>query len=107
MTVGYDPIECDEKLWNHGKDRTIVHLDLLPCDIEASYRPQVEITGDIAGSLRDLVLQLEENPEFVRDPLLRTSSSSPLKECSTAGPHRSAEQPGRRRVALLEAIWFD
>jgi acetolactate synthase-1/2/3 large subunit len=30
VTVGYDPIEYDENLWNHGKHRSIVHIDKRP-----------------------------------------------------------------------------
>src|SRR5271165_2653033 len=70
VTVGYDPIEYDEKLWNAGKDRTIVHLDAVPCDIDNSYSPTVEIIGDIAGTLDILAGKLQAQSHFVENPLL-------------------------------------
>jgi acetolactate synthase-1/2/3 large subunit len=36
ITVGYDPIEYDESLWNHGKHRSVVHIDNIPSDIDVS-----------------------------------------------------------------------
>ncbi len=45
ITVGYNPIEYDESLWNHGMRRSIVHIDVVPCDIDVDYKPTVEIIG--------------------------------------------------------------
>jgi acetolactate synthase-1/2/3 large subunit len=70
VTVGYDPIEYDEKLWNEGKDRTIVHIDVVPCDIDSAYNPTVEIVGDIAGTFNILAGKLQAQPHFVKNPLL-------------------------------------
>lgn len=54
ITVGYDPIEYDPGLWNGGRRRAVVHIDAVPADIDAAYRPEVEIVGDIAASLAAL-----------------------------------------------------
>ncbi len=40
ITVGYDPIEYDENLWNHRQHRSIVHIDNVPSDIDVDYRPR-------------------------------------------------------------------
>jgi acetolactate synthase-1/2/3 large subunit len=45
LTVGYDPIEYDEALWNAGRSRDIVHLDAVPCDIDGSGRPAASGRG--------------------------------------------------------------
>jgi acetolactate synthase-1/2/3 large subunit len=58
ITVGYDPIECDEALWNKGKSRDIVHIDAVACDIDAAYQPAIEIIGDIADSIGALAPQV-------------------------------------------------
>jgi acetolactate synthase-1/2/3 large subunit len=58
LTVGYDPIEYDETLWNAGRNRDIVHLDAVPCDIDAAYKPAIEIIGDIADTIALLAPQL-------------------------------------------------
>jgi acetolactate synthase-1/2/3 large subunit len=51
ITVGYDPVEYWPSIWNKGKKRPIVHLDVLPADIDNSYNPSVELIGDIASTL--------------------------------------------------------
>jgi acetolactate synthase-1/2/3 large subunit len=70
LTIGYDPIEYDEKLWNADGRRTLIHLDCIPCEIDASYGPDVELTGDIAASLEALAHELVPQPHFIQSPLL-------------------------------------
>lgn len=59
ITVGYDPIEFEPALWNQGKRRNLVHIDAVPADIDKDYRPQIELTGNIAATLRTLVSQVD------------------------------------------------
>lgn len=59
ITVGYDPIEFEPALWNQGKRRNLVHIDAVPADIDKDYRPQIELTGNIAATLRSLVSQVD------------------------------------------------
>lgn len=54
ITVGYDPIEYEPSLWNKGRDRKLIHIDVLLADIDRDYRPTVELTGNIAATLRAL-----------------------------------------------------
>ena len=37
--------------WNAGKTRKIIHIDVLPADLDNDYQPYVELTGDIAQTL--------------------------------------------------------
>lgn len=71
ITVGYDPIEYDESLWNGGKQRPIVHIDVVPCELDIDYSPTVELVGDIAATLGALGEQLAPRPETIANPLLR------------------------------------
>lgn len=59
LTVGYDPVEFVPAEWNAGKDRRIVHIDTIPADIDNDYRPTVELVGDLATSLVDLLLAVD------------------------------------------------
>jgi len=52
ITVGYDPVEYWASIWNAGNKRPIVHLDVLPADIDNSYCPVVELIGDIAATIK-------------------------------------------------------
>jgi acetolactate synthase-1/2/3 large subunit len=54
ITVGYDPVEYWPLEWNATKTRRIIHIDVLPADIDNSYQPYVELTGDIAQILQAL-----------------------------------------------------
>ena len=58
VTVGFNPIEYDPDLWNRGNSRPIVHVDVVPAEIDAEYRPVVEVIGDVADSLDDLQARL-------------------------------------------------
>jgi acetolactate synthase-1/2/3 large subunit len=68
VTVGYDPVEYDPSLWNKVGDRTIIHIDVLPADLDTCYSPCIELIGDIAQSLSALI------------PLSKRSKMSSLAE---------------------------
>jgi acetolactate synthase I/II/III large subunit len=59
ITVGYDPVEYWPPLWNGKSQRKIIHIDVLPADLDNCYSPYVELTGDIAQTLHGLTLQLQ------------------------------------------------
>ena len=59
ITVGYDPIEYWPALWNGKRRRRIVHIDVLPADLENDYTPSVELTGDITQTLDALTPQIQ------------------------------------------------
>jgi acetolactate synthase I/II/III large subunit len=58
ITIGYDPVEYDPSIWNGSIQRKIIHVDTLPADLDTSYCPSVELTGDIAQSLSALTPQI-------------------------------------------------
>ena len=51
MTLGYDMVEYHPHLWNAKCDKSIIHADFLPAEIDAHYHPQVELVGDLAHTL--------------------------------------------------------
>jgi len=59
VAVGYNPVEYDPGLWNKGRKRRLVHIDVCPADIDNDYRPQLELTGDIASTLLALADQVK------------------------------------------------
>jgi len=54
ITIGYDAVEYWPSNWNKGKDRPIVHIDVVPASIENDYSPAVELIGDIEETLTAL-----------------------------------------------------
>lgn len=55
VTIGYDAVEYWPSIWNGGSGRPIVHIDVVPAQIENAYNPAVEVIGDIATSLATLL----------------------------------------------------
>jgi acetolactate synthase I/II/III large subunit len=58
VTVGYDPVEYDPRLWNSDPARTLIHIDEVPADIDNHYQPALELRGDIAATLTGLIRPL-------------------------------------------------
>ena len=58
ITVGYDPIEYEPALWNKGRKRNLIHIDEMRSDTDRDYHPQIELTGNIAGSVEALASEL-------------------------------------------------
>jgi acetolactate synthase-1/2/3 large subunit len=71
ITIGYDPIEFEPGLWNRGKKRNVIHIDVVAGDIDKDYRPHVELTGSIAATLRGLTSQTNSVPPAGSAELLR------------------------------------
>ena len=51
ITLGFDMVEYHPQLWNGNRDKTILHADFLPAEIDAYYDPEVELVGDLAHTL--------------------------------------------------------
>jgi acetolactate synthase-1/2/3 large subunit len=58
VTIGYDPVEYDPRLWNSDPARTLIHIDEVPADIDNHYQPALELRGDIAATLTELIRPL-------------------------------------------------
>ncbi|MGA8329375.1 MAG: acetolactate synthase AlsS [Mycobacterium sp.] len=54
VTVGFDPVEYDPRLWNWHPGRPLIHIDEMPADIDNHYQPTCELRGDIAATLTAL-----------------------------------------------------
>src|SRR5258708_6656954 len=92
VTVGYDPIEYEPGLWNQGKKRNIVHIDAVATDIDKDYRPQIELTGNIAATLRSLAGQVESTIPIPGAELLRQPAPAP--------PTFPAQPPALQRTPI-------
>ena len=51
VTVGFDPVEYDPRLWNSDRAGTLIHIDEVAADIDNHYQPTCELRGDIAATL--------------------------------------------------------
>jgi acetolactate synthase-1/2/3 large subunit len=55
LAVGYDLVEYGPARWNPDGRKRIIHIDTQPAEVDAFYQPEVELIGDIEGSLRRLL----------------------------------------------------
>ncbi len=55
VCVGYDLVEYAPSSWNGDGSKRIIHIDTQPAEIDAAYRPEIELIGDIDGTLRRLL----------------------------------------------------
>jgi len=74
ITVGYDPIEFEPALWNRGKKRNLIHIDVVPEDVDNDYRPEVELTGNIAATLRALTERITGSTSTASAELLQEAA---------------------------------
>ncbi|EIY2648699.1 acetolactate synthase AlsS [Klebsiella aerogenes] len=58
ICIGYSPVEYEPAMWNSG-NATLVHIDVLPAYEDRNYTPDVELVGDIAGTLNKLAQNID------------------------------------------------
>jgi len=59
ICIGYDLVEYAPKSWNPDGRKRILHIDTQPAEVDAAYQPEVELIGDIDGSLRRLLAAVQ------------------------------------------------
>ncbi len=58
ICVGYDLVEYGPSRWNPDGKKRIVHIDTTPAEVDSAYQPELELIGDIDGTLERLLLAL-------------------------------------------------
>ena len=58
ICVGYDAVEYAPDRWNPDLAKRILAIDTQPAEVDASYQPEVELVGDIGGSLTRILAAL-------------------------------------------------
>ncbi|MDH4127821.1 MAG: acetolactate synthase large subunit [Spirochaetota bacterium] len=54
IAIGYDIVEYHPSLWNPNRDKKIIHVDMSPAEVDASYIVSAGVIGDIKSSLEAL-----------------------------------------------------
>jgi acetolactate synthase I/II/III large subunit len=96
ITVGYDPVEYWPPEWNANNKRKIIHIDVLPADLDNSYQPYVELTGDIAQTLNALAPQLTR--------ATKSALSATILEAIVAERNQLAEQSAKRNETPIHPL---
>jgi acetolactate synthase-1/2/3 large subunit len=105
ICVGYDLVEYAPAAWNPDGRKRIVHIDTQPAEVDAQYRPEVELIGDIDGiaapaprrgpAARDQWPRRRGAPRGPRDARPRRPPDALLEELAGAAP-RAATCRSRR-----------
>jgi acetolactate synthase I/II/III large subunit len=70
IAIGYDLIEYSPKRWNPLGTTPIIHIGELSAEIDSSYIPLVEVVGDIADSLDNILKRADREgkntPSFAK-----------------------------------------
>jgi acetolactate synthase-1/2/3 large subunit len=78
VCVGYDLVEYAPSSWDPDGSKRVVHIDTQPAEIDAAYRPEVELIGDIEGTLRRLLEAVLPHGVGGRDASARHASREVL-----------------------------
>lgn len=111
ISVGYDSVEYDPRVWNFNGQHDIIHIDSIQADIDTHYRPTLELVGDISGTLHELnsvmdPIDVEETERSFIDrrleALARTQRQGAVQATSDSGVN-----PARLVLTLRELITDD
>jgi acetolactate synthase-1/2/3 large subunit len=78
VSVGYDLVEYAPARWNPDASKRIIHIDTQPAEVDAFYRPTVELIGDIDGTLRRLLVEVLPHGIGGRDAAARHAARETL-----------------------------
>jgi acetolactate synthase I/II/III large subunit len=57
ICVGYDMVEYHPEEWNPAADKTIIHIDALPAEVDECYKVACGVPGNIGEALRGIAMQ--------------------------------------------------
>ena len=63
ITLGFDMVEYHPRLWNPDGNKSVIHADFLPAEIDANYHPEIELVGDLAHALWMLNERVDAEPD--------------------------------------------
>ncbi len=69
LCVGYDLVEYHPHLWHPTADRTLIHVDVVPAEVDTHYEVSVGVVGDIRHSLARIAERARPRQEPVPRPL--------------------------------------
>ncbi|MEE6179379.1 acetolactate synthase AlsS [Mycobacterium sp. 050134] len=101
VTIGYDAVEYDPELWNNDAERTVVHIDSLPADVDNHYQPALELLGSVAATLTgltDILIGLTLREDYQKE--IATQRNALADMLDTARNH-PPEGPGLDPVAVV------
>jgi len=96
MTIGYNPVEYWPPEWNANRKRRIIHVDVLPADLDNCYQPFIELTGDVAQTLDSLTPQISRST--------KSALSADLLKAIVAERNHLAEESAKREGTPIHPL---
>jgi acetolactate synthase I/II/III large subunit len=98
IAVGYDLVEWAPVLWNPKRDKTVVHVDSTPAELDGHYQPSIEVIGELDESLAALAagVTAREDRSWVAGaarPTLAKDLAGPLPPFAVIADLREALGP--------------
>ncbi len=100
ITVGYDMVEYHPRVWNPQNNKTIVHVDFLPAEVDDHYHAQVEVVGDVAHALAMFNERLAARPLTFRETQHEKIRSEMLADFAA-----HAEDDTEGTIRPQKALW--
>ncbi len=92
ICIGYDLVEYHPHLWHPSNDRTIIHIDASPAEVDANYTIEVGVIGDIKLSLARIAEQLTPRDGHplrpLRTALINEMNQHAKDECIPLKPQK-------------------
>ena len=105
VAIGYNPVEYEPGLWNQGRSAAArPHRCRRARTSTGTTGPQVELTGDIAATLRALAAQLERKPPSGGCGAARRDRPRPGAIRGTCGRHERRPHPPDAPGARASAV---
>ena len=69
ICIGYDLVEYHPKLWHPSQDRTLIHIDTSPAEVDAYYQAELGVVGDIGRALNQIAEHAQPHQGHMMSPL--------------------------------------
>ncbi|MCP5184094.1 MAG: acetolactate synthase large subunit [Pseudomonadales bacterium] len=101
LALGFDMVEYHPRLWNPNRDKTIIHADFLPAEIDENYHPKVEVVGDLAHFL----WMLNERLMAVEVPAYELTAQRRARAAMKADLEEYAADDQEGSIRPQKALW--
>jgi len=105
IAVGYDMVECPPARWNIGRSKRLLHIDFDPAEVDPSYRPTVEIVGDVAATLwaiNEGLTEAHHFPDFDGHARARRNLTEEINDAGAAAERETGDFPMKPQRILAD-----
>ena len=105
IAVGYDMVEWPPGRWNIGRTKRLLHIDFDPAEVDTSYRPTVEMVGDVAATLwaiNEGLTDAHRFPDFEGHARARRNLTDEINDAGAAAERETGDFPMKPQRILAD-----